>query len=197
MPNYPTHARWGRIGAAVVASAVGGGLFVLSGSPLLAGGAAFGAAVATFVGSIFPDIDHHKSIPRRKASRAIRLLVVVGIASLVALNFDGLESLAETTVTDPLGNPGVPAAALVGAATVLVALVATGLVDPALDTLTRKHRGWTHSAPVMFVVTAVLAAAAGLLTSDLSAFRQLAAVVVAATFFSGCLVHIGLDGELW
>lgn len=196
MPNYPTHARWGRIGAAAVASAVGGGLFVLSGSPLLAGGAALGAAVATFVGSVFPDIDHHKSVPRRKAGRAIRLLVVVGIASLVALNFAGLESFAETAVTE-LGDPGVPPAALVGAATVLVALVAAGLVDPALDALTRKHRGWTHSAPVMFVVTAILAGAAGLLTGDLSPSRQVAAVVVVATFFAGCLVHIGLDGELW
>ena len=36
MPNYPTHARWGRIGAVVVAIAVGSAIYALAAAPLLA-----------------------------------------------------------------------------------------------------------------------------------------------------------------
>lgn len=197
MPNYPTHARWGRIGAVLVALAVGGGLFVLFESPLLAGGGALGAAAATFVGAVFPDIDHHKSVPRRKATRALRVLVVLGIASLAALNFELLVDLADTAVTDLLDDPGVPPEGVVGAGMALVALVAARLVEPTIEVVTGSHRGWTHSAPVMFVLTAVLAGAVGLLMGGLSTGRQAAAVTVIATFFVGCLIHIVLDGEHW
>jgi hypothetical protein len=196
MPNYPTHARWGRIGAVLAALSVGGGLFVGFGSLLLAGGGAVGAAAATFVGAVFPDVDHHRSVPRQKAVRALRLLVVLGIASLAALNFELLVDVADTTVTDLLGDPGVPPEMLAGAGTALVALVAAGMVDPAIGLVTFKHRGWTHSAPVMLVLTAVLAGGVALLTDGLSPARRVGAVVVVATFFAGCLIHIGLDGEL-
>jgi hypothetical protein len=36
----------------------------------------------------------------------------------------------------------------------------------------------------------------GLLTTELPVDRQVTAVTVVATFFTGCLIHIGLDGEL-
>jgi hypothetical protein len=196
MPNYPTHARWGRIGAVVTALAVGGGLFVQFESPLLAGGGALGAAAATFAGAIFPDVDHHRSIPRRKAVRALRLVVVVGIASLTALVFDGVVEFTDTALVDLLGDPGISAEVVAGAGTALVALLAVGMVEPTVDLVTGQHRGWTHSAPVLFVLTALLAGGVGLLTRDLSAAKQVAAVVVTGTFFLGCLVHIVLDGEL-
>jgi hypothetical protein len=196
MPNYPTHARWGRVGAVFAAVCVGGGLFVLFESPLLAGGGALGAAAATFAGAVFPDIDHHKSVPRQKAVRALRLLVVLGVASLAALNFELLVDVADTALTDLLDDPGVPPEPLAGGGTALAALVAASSVDPAIGLVTFQHRGWTHSAPVMFVLTAVLAGGAGLLTGGLSTARGVAAVVVIATFFFGCLIHIVLDGEL-
>lgn len=196
MPNYPTHARWGRAGAVLTGFAVGAGLFLAFESPLLAGGGALGAAAVTFVGAVFPDIDHHSSIPRRKASRAIRLLSVLGVASLAALHFESLVAVADGTVADPPGGPEVPPETVAGVGTAVAALAAAGSVDPVLGALTREHRGWTHSAPVMLVLTAVLAAGVGVVTRDLSVARQTAAVVVVATFFLGCLVHIGLDGEL-
>jgi len=196
MPNYPTHARWGRVGAVVTALAVGGGLVVQFDSPLLAGGAALGTAAATFVGAVFPDVDHHRSIPRRKAVTALRLLVVVGIASLAALGFDALVEFTDTVLADLLGDPGVSPEMAAGAGTAVVALLAVGLVEPVIDLVTGEHRGWTHSAPVMFVVTAILAAGVGLLTRELPAAKQATAVVVVSTFFLGCLIHIVLDGEL-
>lgn len=180
----------------VTALAVGGGLFVQFESPLLAGGGALGAAAATFAGAIFPDVDHHRSIPRRKAVRALRLVVVVGIASLTALVFDGVVEFTDTALVDLLGDPGISAEVVAGAGTALVALLAVGMVEPTVDLVTGQHRGWTHSAPVLFVLTALLAGGVGLLTRDLSAAKQVAAVVVTGTFFLGCLVHIVLDGEL-
>ncbi len=196
MPNYPTHARWGRVGAVVTALAVGGGLLVQFESLLLAGGGALGAAAATFVGAIFPDVDHHRSIPRRKAVRALRLLVVTGIGSLAALGFDALVELVDTALVDVLGAPGVSAEVAAGAGTAVVALFTVGLVEPTVDLVTGEHRGWTHSAPVLFVLTALLAGGVGLLTRDLSVAKRVAAVVVVGTFFLGCLIHIALDGEL-
>lgn len=197
MPNYPTHARWGRIGAVLAALTIGGLVYTLFDSPLLAGGGALGAAAATFVGAIFPDIDHHKSIPRQKASRALRLLVVFGVASLAALNFELLVSASETAAADLLDDPGLPPELLAAAATVLVALIAGWLVDPAIGLVTREHRGWTHSVPVMFVVTAILVGGVLVLTASLATARQMTAALVVGTFFAGCLIHLGLDGELW
>ena len=83
MSNYPTRSRWGRVGAAVVALAIGAALYALFESAALAGAAALGAAASTFVGSIYPDIDHHDSIPRRKATQAFRALVVLGVVVLI------------------------------------------------------------------------------------------------------------------
>jgi hypothetical protein len=196
VPNYPTHAHWGRIGAVVTALVVGAGLFTGFGSPLLAGGGALGAAAATFVGSVFPDIDHHRSIPRRKAVQWLRLLVVVGVASLVALQFEPLVGVADAAVAGVLDDPVVPSEVLVGGGTALVALAGASAVEPTIDLVTGRHRGWTHSPPVMFVLTAVLAGVVGLLTTELPVDRQVTAVTVVATFFIGCLIHIGLDGEL-
>jgi hypothetical protein len=194
MPNYPTHSRWGRVGGVVTAVSVGAMLFVVFNALVLAAAGALGAAAATFVGAIFPDIDHHKSIPRRKAVRGLRVLVVLGVAALAALTFEPLVDATETAATD--FELGVPPELLVGAGTALVALVAAGLVDPAIGLVTRKHRGWTHSVPVTFALTAVLAAAVWFLTAGLGIASRVAAVVVVGTFFVGILVHLGLDGEI-
>ncbi len=193
MPNYPTHARWGRIGAVIAAIAVAAGLFYLTESPLLAGGGAVGAAVATFVGAIFPDIDHHTSVPRQKASWAIRGLVIFGVASLAALNFELLVETVEA-VNGAVVEEDIPPELVVAVGTVIGAFVAGGLVDPAIGFVTRRHRGWTHSVPVMFVITAVIAIGAIVLTSGFA--HQLAAGTVVSTFFFGCLIHLGLDGEI-
>lgn len=211
MPNYPTHSRWGRIGAVVMAFAIGGALFAVFESPVLSLAGAFGAGVATFVGAIFPDIDHHKSIPRRKAVKAFQILVWLGVVALAILSWDLLVDAVDTAVVGPgetalaegIGNTAeIPPEFVTSILVLLFAVVLAGLVDPVIDLVTHRHRGWTHSVPVTFVLTAAIAGAVWLLTSDLALSsglaleRQVAAVGVVGTFFVGILIHLGLDGEI-
>jgi hypothetical protein len=192
MPNYPTHSRWGRVSAVVMAVAIGAGLFVAFESIPLAGVGAAGAAAATFVGSIYPDVDHHNSIPRRKATRAFRLLVVVGVFSLAIIGWDPLVSAVETAEAGLPASPAVVAGAIVAVTSAVLA----ALVDPAIGLVTRSHRAWTHSVLANLVLTGLVAAAVLALTVDLGAPRRAAAVAVVGTFFVGTLVHLGLDGEI-
>lgn len=211
MPNYPTHSRWGRVGAVVMAVVVGVGLFLAFDSPVLAVAAAAGAAAATFVGAIFPDVDHHNSVPRRKAVRGMRILVWVGVVALAVLSWDLLVDVVDTAVVDP-GQAAVterldsgveiPPEFVTSVAVLLVAVALAGLVDPAIGFVTRSHRAWTHSVAVTFALTAAVAAAVWLFTGGLSLAdgpaleRRVAAVTVVGTFFVGVLIHLGLDGEI-
>lgn len=197
MPNYPTHSRWGRVSAVVMAAAIGAVLYVAFESIPLAGAGAIGAAAATFVGSIYPDVDHHSSIPRRKATRAFRLLVVAGVFSLAAIGWDQLIAAVETVETEYLGaGLPTPPAVVVGATVAATAALLAALVDPAIGVVTRSHRAWTHSVLANVVLTTLLAAAVAALTVDLPTPRRAAAIAVVGTFFVGTLVHLGLDGEI-
>jgi len=196
MPNYPTHSRWGRIGGVAVAVALGAVIYALFAAPLLAAGAALGGAAATFVGSIYPDIDHHDSVPRKKAARAFRALVALGVVSLGALYFEGLVGLAGTVNAEYLGTLPVPDEVLAGVGVAAATFLAAGLVDPAIGVATRRHRGWTHSVPINAVLNAVVVGAIWLLTGGLALSRRVAAVAVVVTFFLGALIHLGLDGEI-
>jgi membrane-bound metal-dependent hydrolase YbcI (DUF457 family) len=197
MPNYPTHSRWGRVGAAVMALAIGAGLYALFGSVALAGVAALGAAAATFVGSIYPDIDHHDSIPRRKATQGFRVLVVLGVVSLAAVGWGELLAAVEAGGEELFdGSLPVSPPVVAGGVTVLLAAVASELVEPTVGLVTGQHRGWTHSVPVNVVLTAAVGGAVWVLTATLPTARRVAAVAVVATFCVGALIHLGLDGEL-
>jgi len=180
-----------------MALSVGVALFWLFESPVLSVAGALGTAVATFVGAIFPDIDHHRSIPRQKAVRGLRVLVVLGVASFVALTFELLVEFVETTAADLLASqPALLPELVVGVGTALAALVAAWAVDPAIGLVTREHRGWTHSVSVTFVLTGVLVAAVWLATGGLATPRQVTAATAVGAFFPGILIHLGLDGEI-
>ena len=196
MPNYPTHARWGRIGGAAMGSAVAAAVYLLVLSPILAFAAGIGAAAATFVGAIYPDIDHHKSIPRRKAVRAFQVLLVLGLASLAGLAWLDLVAAVEAaSVRAGLELP-VPAEVASVLTVAAVAGLAASLVNPVIGIVTFRHRGWTHSVPVNLVLITLLLAGIWLLTGGLSVERRVTAVVVTGTFFVGTLIHLGLDGEI-
>jgi len=205
MPNYPTHSRWGCIGGVVMAAAVGGGLFALFTAPLLAVAGALGAGMTTFVGAIYPDVDHHNSVPRRKAARAFGVLVWLGVVSLAVLSWDALVTIVETGFVEPSESATAeffdaevdfPPALVASAFTFLAAVGLAGLVNPAIGFVTRSHRAWTHSVPVNFLLTGVIAAAVWLLTGGLGIERRVVAVTVVVTFFVGILIHLGLDGEI-
>jgi membrane-bound metal-dependent hydrolase YbcI (DUF457 family) len=192
MPNYPTHARWGQIGAAAVGVVVAATVYGLFVAPVLAFLSGIAAAATTFTGAIYPDIDHHKSIPRKKAVRAFRLLVVLGIAALAGIGWSELVSAVESSGIDL----PVPPEAAAGGLVALVTIGAAGLVDPVIGLVTDRHRGWTHSVPINAVLIAVLLGGIWLLTRGLGQARQITAVIVVGTFFVGTLIHLGLDGEI-
>jgi hypothetical protein len=196
MPNYPTHARWGRIGAAAMGVVVAAGLYFLSQSMILGFLSGLGAAAATFVGALYPDIDHHKSIPRRKAVRYFQGLTVLGVAALAGLGWLELVDFVEM-MSDNLGL-ALPVASEAATAMLVVVLcfIAAGLVEPVIGIVTGEHRGWTHSVPINFALIVVLAAGVWFLTRELTVERQLAALTVLGTFYVGTLIHLGLDGEI-
>ncbi len=196
MPNYPTHARWGQIGAAAMGSIVAATVYFLFLAPFLAFAAGICAAAATFVGAIYPDVDHHSSIPRRKAVRAFRALVVLGIASLAGLGWTELVASIETASNTFDVELPVPPEAAAGGLVAAVAVIAAGAVNPVIGIVTHRHRGWTHSVPINSVLILVLAGIVWLLTSGLDPERQAAALTVVAAFFAGTLIHLGLDGEI-
>jgi hypothetical protein len=196
MPNYPTHARWGQIGAVAMGSTVAGAVYLLVLSPILAFAAGIGAAAATFAGAIYPDIDHHKSIPRRKAVRSFQILLVLGIASLAGLAWMDLVAAVETASTRVGVDLPVPPEVATVFAVAGLAGVAASLVNPVIGIVTFRHRGWTHSVPINLVLIALLLAGIWVLTGGLAFERRVTAVVVTATFFVGTLIHLGLDGEI-
>lgn len=197
MPNYPTHSRWGRRAAVAVALSVGGGLYAAFSLPLLSIAAATGAAATTFVGSIYPDVDHHNSIPRRKATRVFRAVAVFAVISLGVLHWERLVDLAATLPVEEItADVTVPTEVVASGGIALIALGGAALVDPLIGLVTRQHRAWTHSVPINFVLTTVVAAGVWLLVREFDPAYQVAAVTIVAAFFFGCLVHLALDGEI-
>jgi len=194
MPNYPTHARWGRGGAVLFAIAVGAVVYTQFGTVPLSIAAAAGAGIAAFVGAIFPDVDHHASVPRQKAVRGLQGLVVAGVAAAAGLRFETLVGAAETAVTEV--GTGVPPAAVAAGGVGLATVALVGAVDPTIGLVTREHRGWTHSVAATFGLTAVLAVGAVGLTLELGLAEQVSAVAVVGAFYGGILIHLGLDGEI-
>lgn len=197
MPNYPTHARWGRRAAAVVALSLAGGIYTLFSTPFLALAAAIGAAATTFAGSIYPDVDHHTSVPRQKTTRAFRAFAIFGIVSLGILYWEPLVGfVGELPVEDLTSGSTVPPELVTSGGIAVLALASTALVDPLIGILTRRHRAWTHSVPINLVLTVISAAVVWLLVRTFDPAYQIAAVGVVFAFFLGCLVHLGLDGEI-
>ncbi len=194
MPNYPTHARWGRGGAVLAAIVVGVAVYTVFGAIVLSVAAAIGAGIAAFVGAIFPDIDHHASIPRQKAVRGLQGLVVAGVAAAAGLRVETLVGAAETAVTEV--GTSVPPAAVAAGGVGLATIALVGAVDPTIGLVTREHRGWTHSVAITFGLAAVLAVGAVGLTLELGLAEQVSAVAVVGAFYGGVLIHLGLDGEI-
>ena len=194
MPNYPTHARWGHGGAVLFAIAVGAVVYTQFGMVPLSIAAAAGAGIAAFVGAIFPDVDHHASIPRQKAVQGLQGLVVAGVAAAAGLRFETLVGAAETAVAEV--GTGVPPAAVAAGGVGLATVALVGAVDPTIGLVTREHRGWTHSVAATFGLAAVLAVGAVGLTLELGLAEQVSAVAVVGAFYGGILIHLGLDGEI-
>lgn len=197
MPNYPTHSRWGRRAAVLVALTVGTGIYGAFELPVLAAVAAIGATATTFVGSIYPDIDHHNSLPRRKVAQVFRGVAIFTVVSLGVLHWERLVVVAAAVpIEGLLPELAVPTEVVASGGIAMLAVGSAALVNPFIGLVTRDHRDWTHSVPVNFVLTGIFAAVAWLLVREFEPAYQIAAVAVVGGFFLGCLVHLILDGEM-
>lgn len=197
MPNYPTHSRWGRRVAVLVALSVAASIYAAFSAPFVALAAGIGAAATTFAGSIYPDVDHHTSVPRQKTVRAFRAFAIFGVISLGILYWDSLVAFAAgLPIEDLVSGGSIPTEVIASGGIAMFALASTALVDPLIGVVTHQHRAWTHSVPVNLTLTALVAAGVWLLVRGFDPASQIAAVAVVAAFFVGCLVHLGLDGEV-
>lgn len=164
MPGYVTHARWGRTAGTIVAALATAVTFLLTEMWLLSIVAGIATGAFTFLGALFPDVDHPDSIPRRYMVLVLRVIVVI-----VAI---------EAYRQWPEYTEGY----------IVAAVVVCLLMSMLIDALTRKHRGWTHSVGVMFLLCGTLVGALYLLVGVVA--------LVFSGFYVGVLTHLRLDGEL-
>lgn len=194
MPNYQTHAGWGRVGAFIVALAVGSILFVAFDSRTVAVIGIVGSWCTTFVGAIFPDIDQDGSIPRRKAARSFGLLVAMGVVALVWVQYDTMVSAIDTTDIVAFSESGTSPAVVIAVGTVITSILVATFADATISLLTHEHRGWTHNVYVLLLITAVMVTVIVVLTDGLAA--TITGTLIGSSFFLGCLIHLRLDKEL-
>lgn len=155
-------------------------------------------SIMTFIGSIYPDIDHHKSIPRRRAVRVFQLVsagVIIGVSVLFWSEINtGIESIiAQSNLEFRL-----PPMAISGVSVGVVSLIAIRCIDPAIGILTDKHRGWTHNPLVNAGVVGTLLAGGWVATGSIAISTTQRGILILAgvCFYFGSLIHLGLDGEL-
>lgn len=142
--------------------------------------------VLVYLGAVYPDVDVHGSIPRRRLLPYLQALAVGGIALAAAVRWDwfvgmgrALFAMVDVTAGPILAGTG-------------AGLVAAGLavltVEPALAVVTGPHRTWTHS----IAANAVLAATAALaiwLASPLPGADRAVVSALPLAFVVGVAVH--------
>lgn len=110
--------------------------------------------VLVYLGSVYPDVDLHASIPRR---RILPYLQAVAVGAVVFAGFyvwwvyvalgRGILGIVDvSTGSIAAGGLGL---LTTGAVTVLA-------VEPVLDVVTGAHRTWTHSVAIHAVIAGVL-----------------------------------------
>jgi hypothetical protein len=200
MPNYPTHKKYGYIGAVVTFVGTVGALYQLFGTPVVAVLAAMGTAGTTFAGAIYPDIDHHNSIPRRKAVKGLQLILGIAIpaASIVCWGTITAGVEAGVEIGTDMAKVGLPVSTdvITGGIVALTIPVAASSVDPVFGIATRQHRGWTHSVPVNAALIGIALVGVWIATPDFQIVERATVMVAVGGFFIGTLIHLGLDGEI-
>lgn len=195
--KYQTHARLGRIGGLVIGLVAGGSVSLAFAAPMLGLVTAIGAAMATYLGSIYPDIDRRNSIPRRKATRLVQplaLFTVIGFGVVRWEQWVGL--ITQLPIQTSYLGIDIPVALIAGIGILLLGFGALAGTDLLIGLLTARHRTWTHSLRVNFVLTLGAAGGVSFLASDLALPIRVAIVFPVIAFFLGTLIHLGLDDEL-
>lgn len=155
--NFTGHSLLGLLAGAIAALFVAGlaptTLEVLP-LPLLVPAAVL---VLVYLGAVYPDVDRHGSIPRRRALPYVEAVAVAAVALAVAIRWEwfvaaghALFGLVDVTTRPLIAGSG---AALVAAGLAVLA------AEPLLSVVTGPHRTWTHSVAGNALVVGVLAAA--------------------------------------
>jgi hypothetical protein len=188
--NFAGHSLLGLLAGAIAALSVAAvaprTLSTLS-IPLLVPAAVL---VLVYLGSVYPDVDLHGSIPRRRLLPYLRAGAVGTVAFVGYYVWDayvavgrGLLALVET-------SPGAVVAG--GTGLLALAVVAVLAVEPVLDVLTGSHRTWTHSVAIHALGAGILSLAIWLV-APVGGDDRLVLAGLPFAFLLGIAVHLLAD----
>jgi hypothetical protein len=192
MSGFQTHLRVG-IKLHIVTTALTGVAYVASlvGEVTLLTVAA--CLPATVAGALFPDVDHHSSIPTRLFHRYGPWVAATVVAVLAVANARTLVALAA------IPRPGLDPGYLAGIASAGASLAVFVGIRRMILAIQPSHRGPTHRLPVALAVSSLLGAGGSFIAMELGAPWSVARVVAGATattFLLGVLSHLWKDGLL-
>lgn len=186
MPDYHTHRNSGLERGLPVGLLSFFASAILFESLLFAAFAGIGAVFLTVLGAIFPDIDHHSSIPFRRLKVLTAAVFTFGAAWMY---FEAVSYFIETSTSNVATSI---TGYQLGMSIVLVPL-AGGLGVAVVETLRPTHRGVTHTK----VAGLAVGASIGLVLLhlwDSSIQGQFLAVAACSAFYVGTYNHLSLDG---
>jgi membrane-bound metal-dependent hydrolase YbcI (DUF457 family) len=142
--------------------------------------------VLVYLGSVYPDVDLHDSIPRRRVLPSLRAAAVGAVAFAGFYVWDAYVALG----TGLLGLVGAASGPVVagGLGFLVLGAVVVLAVEPVLDVLTGAHRTWTHSV-ALHAVAAVLVSLAVWLFVPVAATDRLVLAGLPFAFVLGVAVH--------
>ncbi len=113
--------------------------------------------VLVYLGSVYPDVDLHDSIPRRRVLPYLQAGAVGAVAFAAFYVWNAYVTLGRNLLALVDVSVGPTIAGGVG----LFVLVVAGVlaVEPVLDVLTGAHRTWTHSVAIHAVAAGTLSIA--------------------------------------
>jgi len=143
----------------------------------------------TFIGAVFPDVDHHASKPYRfvrKSFFGLSVLVMVIVLVRIYMVYEVYlqKALKKTPYLLVLGAAGVVASVSVGIAIVNV-----------LDYIQPKHRGITHSLSLGVAISIILVVI-GQYIYTMYNINSLTTVLSGWGFLLGFMSHLYCDGIL-
>lgn len=149
------------------------------------------ALLATLIGAVFPDIDHHNSYPFQALKRYLPLAIS---GSFLAVYATQITTIHTTIPTYP--NKSVTLTAFFG---FIAAVFLLGLVRKGITAARPPHRGITHSKPFTAVTTVLISgvAYAAFTTTNIPSFAvHTGSITTALSFAIGMLAHFACDDIL-
>lgn len=142
--------------------------------------------VLVYLGSVYPDVDLHDSIPRRRVLPYLQAAAVGTVAfggfyvwdAYVALGAGLLALLDVSTGSIVDGAVGL----------LVLGVVAVLAFEPVLDILTGAHRTWTHSVAIHAIAAVVLSLAVWLF-APVGGDDRLVLAALPFAFVLGVAVH--------